>query len=1046
MLRFRIRLTSSSVCAWAFLLFTCSAIALGANAPYSLAQDSDNANSIHQLENATTQFDIHPELDVELFAAEPLMANPSNIDVDSQGRVWVCEVMNYRQKIANGDIPERTEGDRIIVVEDTDGDGAADKTHVFYQGRDIDSAHGICVLGSSALVSANDSVFYLHDDDGDLKADRKELLFTGIEGVQHDHGIHAFVFGPDGKLYFNFGNAGGKICDAEGKIVIDRAGNEVKATVRPYQQGMVFRCNLDGSDFETLAWNFRNNWEVAVDSFGTMWQSDNDDDGNRATRINYVMPYGNYGFRDEFRGHGWRDERTGMNEEIPLKHWHLADPGVMPNLLQTGAGSPTGMCVYEGDMLPEVFHNQMIHCDAGPNIVRSYPVEKQGAGYSATIVNMVDGAQKNQWFRPSDVCVAPDGSLIIADWYDPGVGGHRMRDRERGRLFRVTKKGTESKYVCAEQLTQENAIDWLNSPNLARRYEAWSLIKSQKSAEFVDRLQQQWTGHPIARLRARAMWALGEVLDTDAEVTALIEQGLKDSDPDIQIATLRLSRKLQKEINLFSTPQQLLDFPRLDVQVHREILIGLREMQPDNLAQVWTQLAIQYPIGDRWYLEALGIAAEGHWDECMAGREMIREATNDSWTQPASFRDVVWRSRGSQSAKLLAEIISDDTTSVEELPRYFRAFDFLDPKTVTPVLEALAFSDSAIGAIDESAKSRLIFRESTNRLSLESLTDQQRAKVESILASCNDEDFVALATRFGNDRHDKKLLQLAISESDGPVGAGATAALVKREQLAKLNKALREADDETFASLLRSLVRSGEKKSGWVLAGYADMAESPLERRILAVRALGKTNSGAGDLLWRAEQGKVAPEIEAAVAATLHSVPWGYIKDKAKDIYPLPPSADDKPLPSISDLLNRKGDITKGAAVFVGVGTCAKCHLVNGQGIEVGPDLSEIGDKLSPEAMVESILFPSAGISHNYENWLVLKEDGEVISGVLLNKTQTETVLKNAEGVVYKIPASEIDQQKRLKLSIMPADLHRQFSEQDLVDLIAYLGSLKKQK
>ena len=398
---------------------------------FSFAQEEK-----HKAENATAQFDVHPELEVGLFAAEPFLANPSNIDVDHLGRVWVCEVINYRH-FRNKDAKPREEGDRILILEDTDGDAKADKETVFYQGRDIDSAHGICVLGDRAIVSANDSVFFLIDTDGDLKADKKEILFTGIGGVQHDHGIHAFVFGPDGKLYFNFGNNGKQIKDKNGEQIVDLAGNKVIADIKPYNQGMIFRCNMDGSEFETLAWNFRNNWEVCIDSFGSLWQSDNDDDGNRATRINYVMPFGNYGFTDQLTGSNWRTPRTGMHDEIPIRHWYQNDPGVVPNLLQTGAGSPTGICVYEGDALPEVFQNQMIHCDAGPSIVRAYPVKKSGAGYTAEIVNMVDGAEKNQWFRPSDVCVAPDGSLIVADWYDPGVGGHRMQDIERGRLFHV---------------------------------------------------------------------------------------------------------------------------------------------------------------------------------------------------------------------------------------------------------------------------------------------------------------------------------------------------------------------------------------------------------------------------------------------------------------------------------------------------------------------------------------------------------------------------------------------------------------------------------
>lgn len=132
----------------------------------------------------------------------------------------------------------------------------------------------------------------------------------------------------------------GQIKDKQGEPVIDMAGNVVQANRKPYQEGMVFRCNLDGGGFETLGWNFRNNWMVTVDSFGTLWQSDNDDDGSRGTRINYVMEFGNYGFRDEMTGAEWKQDRTGMSNDIPTRHWHQNDPGVVPNLLQTGAGPP----------------------------------------------------------------------------------------------------------------------------------------------------------------------------------------------------------------------------------------------------------------------------------------------------------------------------------------------------------------------------------------------------------------------------------------------------------------------------------------------------------------------------------------------------------------------------------------------------------------------------------------------------------------------------------------------------------------------------------
>ena len=241
---------------------------------------------------AVANLKVHEDLKATLFAAEPHLLSPSAIDIDAKGRIWVCEVVNYRKHK-----DKRPEGDRILILEDSDGDNKADKVKTFYQGRDVDSAHGVSVFGEKIIVAVGDRIMVFTDSNGDDKPDSKENLFTGISGTQHDHGIHAVHFGPDGKFYFNFGNSGRQIKDKDGKSIIDKAGNEVNDKRQPYQQGMVFRCNPDGSEFETLGWNCRNNWEV--DSYGTLWQSDNDDDGNRGVRINFVMEYGNYGYREE---------------------------------------------------------------------------------------------------------------------------------------------------------------------------------------------------------------------------------------------------------------------------------------------------------------------------------------------------------------------------------------------------------------------------------------------------------------------------------------------------------------------------------------------------------------------------------------------------------------------------------------------------------------------------------------------------------------------------------------------------------------------------
>src|SRR3954469_1206075 len=400
-------------------------------------------------------------LEVSLFACEPMVVNLADMDIDARGRVWITEGANYRVWNKWGKL--RPGGDRIVTLEDTNGDGTADKETVFYQGEEINTALGICVLGNKVIVSRSPDVFVFTDENGDGVADKKELLFTGLSGVHHDHGVPAFVFGRDGKLYFNFGNEGKQIKRPDGSPVVDRDGNEVNNKGNPYRQGMIFRCNLDGSDFEVLAHNFRNNYEVCVDSFGGMWQSDNDDDGNKGVRINAIVDYGSLGYTDEMTGAGWRVERTNMEEEIPLRHWHQNDPGTIPNLLQTGSGSPTGILVNEGNGLGKKFAGEIIHCDAGPRTVRAYPVKKVGAGYTAEMVDIL--TTEDTWYRPSDACIAPDGSLFVADWYDPGVGGHNMGDNVpgeiRGRIYRVAQKGNAYKPAALDFSTVPGCIEAL---------------------------------------------------------------------------------------------------------------------------------------------------------------------------------------------------------------------------------------------------------------------------------------------------------------------------------------------------------------------------------------------------------------------------------------------------------------------------------------------------------------------------------------------------------------------------------------------------------
>ena len=648
----------------------------------------------HDPANAVANLDVHPQIQATLFASEPALTNPTNIDIDYRGRVWVCDVMNYR-----GNNGKRPEGDRILIFEDTDGDGKADKVKTFYQGRDIDSAMGICVLGNKLIVSCSPNVWVFTFDEHD-KILKKEALFTRTGQPQHDHSAHTFVFGPDGKLYWNFGNEGRAVHDKNGKPVIDLEGNPVVANAHPYHQGMVFRCDPDGSHFEVLGHNFRNNYEVAVDSFGTLWQSDNDDDGNRGVRINYVMEHGNYGYSDEMTGASWQSPRTNIETEIPLRHWHLNDPGVVPNLLQTGAGSPTCICVYEGTLLPPVFRNQVIHCDAGPRVVRAYPVTKKGAGYTAEIVNILDGNKKNNWFRPVDPRVAPDGSLFVSDWYDPGVGGHGQRDLNRGRIFRVAPPGSKYDVPKFDFASAAGATEALKNPCSSVRYLAWTSLHKMGAQAEPELLKLWKSDNP--RYRARALWLLGKIAGRGQHYVNL---ALKDADPDLRIVGIRLARELTLDV-----------IPVVRQVVHdkapggaRDAIIALRHNKGPEAAELWAELAVLHDGADRWYLEALGIGADQQWDAYLDA--WLRKA-GDQATRTAAGRDIIWRSRAARTPELLARIIGDPERTAAELPRYFRAFDFQQGPAKEGVLAKLAVTTGG-GAPDRQA---LIAVESVTRL------------------------------------------------------------------------------------------------------------------------------------------------------------------------------------------------------------------------------------------------------------------------------------------------------------------------------------------
>lgn len=970
-------------------------------------------------ENALRGLVVAEGVSVTPVAHEPMLKNPTNIDVDSRGRIWVVEAHNYRPK-SNGN-PVNPAGDRIVILDSFNEKGIARRSKVFYQSPEINAPLGICVLGNRVIVSQSPHVWSFYDDNGDDSADRKEILFRGIGGEQHDHGMHAVSFGPDGKLYFNFGNEGKTLKDKNGKVVRDQDGDEIGP--KKYKQGMVFRCNLDGSKVECLGSNFRNNYEVAVDSYGTLWQSDNDDDGNKGVRINYVMEYGNYGYRDEMTDAAWQAPRTNIEDSIYDRHWHLNDPGITPNLLHTGAGSPTGMLIYEGKLLPEIFYGQMIHCDAGVNVVRSYPVVKDGAGYKASIVNILHD-DDDQWFRPADVCTAPDGSIIVADWYDPIVGGHGAGDQNRGRLYRLASTGYRYVIPDFDFTTPAGAVRALKNPNLATRYLAWTAIE-QMSKRAVPELLNLWHSDSDPRLRARALWALSKMAGGDQHIV----EAIKDANPDLRITALRCAREIN--MDLLKVISSLITDE--DPQVRRECAIALRHNKRPEAAALWAKLAIQYKGNDRWYLEALGIGADGQWDRFFTA--YLKEENNPQET--AGGREIIWRSRGNNSLNLLSQLASDSPKSIKSRLRYFRSFDFHKGSSKSEVLlgmlKANPYASNDFNVL-------VLHHLDAKRVSQSAIAKAILNKV--LKNSYGTPQYLELIRQYKLKSENPRLLNLAYSHFNNPEGTEAIRLLIESGSGDLLKKMVTGKPNDSVKILLTAMSEAGYPESINILQEVLLSPKNDSTVRLQAAEMIGKSYGGEDRVLDLLKERRIPkpyiPAIVAGVKGGLRSAIY-----KTAVTYLPGNSADSsrKPVASMSEVLAMKGDPENGATLFHT--TCNACHQVRGEGADFGPKLSEIGGKLPPEGLYTALVNPSSAISFGYEASDVNLKNGTTVTGIIASKTDKEIKVKYPGGTIQNISIADISNIKELRTSLMP-QISESLKPREIADVISYLTTLTK--
>jgi len=922
------------------------------------------------------QFVLPPDLEISLWAESPMFFNPTNIDVDARGRVWVAEAVNYRSfNTAKQGPLTHAAGDRIVILSDTDGDGRAETSKVFVQDKDLVAPLGLAVIGNRVIVSASPHLIVYTDENGDDVPDKKEVLLSGFGGLDHDHGLHAVVSGPDGRWYFNTGNAGPH-------IVTDRSGWTLRAGSlytggTPYNQknqggmvsddgrvftgGMALRIEPDGTRLNVLAHNFRNAYELAVDSFGDLWQNDNDDQV-MTCRMTWLMEGANAGYFSADGTRFWQaDRRPG--QDTFTAHWHQDDPGVLPAGDNTGAGAPAGVVRYESDLLGTQYRGMLLSADAGRNIVFGFHPKPSGAGFALERFEMVsslatpnanyiwdriDDKDRRKWFRPSDVAVGADGALYVADWFDSVVGGHQMNDRQgHGRIYRIAPKGRKLTTPAIDLRTTAGQVQALLSPAVNVRGSGFERLKANGAEALPAVKNLLRDANPFHR--ARAIWLMAELGPAGVrEVQAL----LGDDDAQVRLTAFRALRKV--------TPSVLAEARRLaddsSPAVRREVALSLRGVPFEQSRDILLELAATYDGVDRWYLEALGTAAAGH-EEALYSALLASLPRRGPLEWDGRFAAIAWR--------------------------------------LHPVTAMQAFSARA-GSADLSPEAR---RQALVALGF--INDRRAAQAMADLTHSPVRDVAAQAAWWMTYRKTNDWYSYPVTGWT----AGATEA-----KPSSLNEVLAR----------RAVVTDDA---------------APIDRRIEAALAMATDPVGAQLLIHLAAQNKVAYQLREAIGSEIFSNPDRSVRSAASGFFARPGG---QPRLTVADVAKSTGDAARGQIRFLG--SCSTCHRSGPStaGPEVGPDLTAIDTKFDWSGLIDAIVNPGAAIAFGFGAELFITKRNEPTIGFLQSEGATITI-RDGYGRVQTIAKEDLAARVPLKSSLMPDPLALAVTEQDVADIVAFL-------